>query len=406
VDPSRAMIVPRLLVADPAHSWPRLFLTVLHHTSEAHIYYNVLSLLWKGVRLEDRWGTRRMVVTSLALTFASHCFMVALSWLLYQFDATRGWSDYNAGALGMSALLFAFKVIVHADPALEGSHEAVAGGLFSVPLRWAAWAELLFIQLLIPNVSLLGHLGGILAGLAYVKLVRPYHPDEDAAWAAAAAAGFWGGGGGGAAGDQPGAPARPGTAMLLSLLAPLRWIGQALSGNLHAPGADGQPPRRRFNHDPQGYALGRRADDGAAAAGLRRRGAGAGAAGAGAGAGAFSGAGYNFPAVPPSALHNAEGEGADPDVQLSGPRPSAPPMSSDAAAASASPPVSTAGATSTAEGQPADQVEGSASLSSGPPYYEAQMKTLYAMGFHDRRANLVALRATRGDIDASIAALV
>jgi hypothetical protein len=461
VDPYCAAIVPRLLVEDFTHQWPRLFLATLHHTSEsqslcssnchqpasaratkrrvicsccslhflfvgccgnpllpcaAHLYYNLVSLLWRGVRLEDRWGLRRMVLSCVVLTFGSHMIMVLLSWLLYQTDATRAWSDYNSPALGMSGLLFALKVVAHADPTLAGSSAAVAGGLLHVPLRWAAWAELLFVQLLVPNVSFLGHVGGILAGMAYVALVRPY--DQDAMdfeqWAAAAAGGFGGGGGGGGGPgpDQPGAPGpRPGTALLLLLLTPLRWIGQALSGNLHAgagagEGADQQqqqPPRPRFNHDPRGYALGRRANNdraaaaaAAAAAGLRHRGAGADGASFGARAAAAAG---------------GEGDGGDDDVQLSGPRPSAPPMPPGGMSASPSPPAFSGDARasgSSAEGQPHHQQEGqaSSSSSSGPPYFEDQMSTLYSMGFHDRRANLVALRATKGDIDAAITALV
>jgi hypothetical protein len=81
--------------------------------------------------------------------------------------------------------------------------------------------------------------------------------------------------------------------------------------------------------------------------------------------------------------------------------------------ASPSPPAFTGGSArasgSSAEGQPHHhQQEGqaSSSSSSGPPYFEDQMQTLHSMGFHDRRANLVALRATKGDIDAAITALV
>ncbi|KAL0283056.1 UNVERIFIED_CONTAM: Rhomboid-like protein 14, mitochondrial [Sesamum angustifolium] len=36
--------------------------------------------------------------------------------------------------------------------------------------RYAAWAELILIQMFVPGVSFLGHLGGILAGLLYVYL--------------------------------------------------------------------------------------------------------------------------------------------------------------------------------------------------------------------------------------------
>ena len=38
-----------------------------------------------------------------------------------------------------------------------GERAAYAG--FLLPVRWAVWAELLLIQLMVPNASFIGHLG-------------------------------------------------------------------------------------------------------------------------------------------------------------------------------------------------------------------------------------------------------
>jgi len=38
-----------------------------------------------------------------------------------------------------------------------------------VPTRYAAWAELILIHLLVPNASFMGHLAGILSGLIYTS---------------------------------------------------------------------------------------------------------------------------------------------------------------------------------------------------------------------------------------------
>ena len=38
-----------------------------------------------------------------------------------------------------------------------GAREAYFG--FLLPVRWAVWAELLIIQLMVPNASFIGHLG-------------------------------------------------------------------------------------------------------------------------------------------------------------------------------------------------------------------------------------------------------
>ena len=58
-------------------------------------------------------------------------------------------------AVGFSSVIFALKVLVNSD--------SVAS-----MLDMSVWSELLIIQLLVPNASFIGHLAGILAGIAYV----------------------------------------------------------------------------------------------------------------------------------------------------------------------------------------------------------------------------------------------
>ena len=41
-----------------------------------------------------------------------------------------------------------------------------------MPVQYVCWAELLYIQLLTPKASFLGHLGGILAGLLHVNVLE------------------------------------------------------------------------------------------------------------------------------------------------------------------------------------------------------------------------------------------
>ncbi|PIN01455.1 Rhomboid protease [Handroanthus impetiginosus] len=57
------------------------------------------------------------------------------------------------------------KVILYS----ESDNYTYVQGLM-VPARYAAWAELILIQMFVPGVSFLGHLGGILAGLLYLYL--------------------------------------------------------------------------------------------------------------------------------------------------------------------------------------------------------------------------------------------
>lgn len=62
-------------------------------------------------------------------------------------------------------VLFALKVITTAETPTGTAY--IMG--MPVPSKYAAWAELLAIHLLVPNASFMGHLAGILAGCAYTS---------------------------------------------------------------------------------------------------------------------------------------------------------------------------------------------------------------------------------------------
>ncbi len=66
----------------------------------------------------------------------------------------------------------------HCAPGVADAGQSIPGdacitnGLFSVPVQYVCWAELLYIQLLTPKASFMGHLGGILAGLLHVNVLE------------------------------------------------------------------------------------------------------------------------------------------------------------------------------------------------------------------------------------------
>lgn len=105
-----------------------------------------------------------MVATLLAM---SQGITLLLSKSLLFFDYGKAY--YNEYAVGFSGVLFAMKVVLNAH---SDDYTFVHGIL--VPSRHAAWAELILIQLFVPGVSFLGHLGGILAGMLYLHLKRSY----------------------------------------------------------------------------------------------------------------------------------------------------------------------------------------------------------------------------------------
>ncbi|KAM7259583.1 hypothetical protein ACFE04_015324 [Oxalis oulophora] len=142
----------------------RFFLSPFYHLGESHLVYNMISLLWKGVQLETSMGSAKfasMTVTLLAMS-QGITLLLAKS-LLLAFDYEKPF--YNEYAVGFSGVLFALKVVLNSQ---SDRYTNVHGII--VPSRYAAWAELALVQILVPGVSFLGHLGGILAGMLYLKL--------------------------------------------------------------------------------------------------------------------------------------------------------------------------------------------------------------------------------------------
>nr|XP_010909656.1 rhomboid-like protein 14, mitochondrial isoform X1 [Elaeis guineensis] len=146
----------------------RFFLSAFYHMGESHLVYNMLSLLWKGIQLETSMGSIEFASMVAALLGLSQgiTLLLAKSLLLF-FDYRNAY--YHQYAVGFSGVLFAMKVVLNA----QSDDYAYVHGMI-IPARHAAWAELILIQLFVPGVSFLGHLGGILAGLLYLRLRGSY----------------------------------------------------------------------------------------------------------------------------------------------------------------------------------------------------------------------------------------
>ncbi|XVF29782.1 hypothetical protein REPUB_Repub16aG0000700 [Reevesia pubescens] len=146
----------------------RFFLSAFYHVGESHLVYNMMPLLWKGIQLETSMGSSEFASMVAALVGMSQgiTLILAKSLLLF-FDYERAY--YSEFAVGFSGVLFAMKVVLNS----QSENYANVHGLI-VPARHAAWAELILIQMFVPGVSFLGHLGGILAGILYLKMKGSY----------------------------------------------------------------------------------------------------------------------------------------------------------------------------------------------------------------------------------------
>jgi rhomboid domain-containing protein 1 len=137
----------------------RTILSPLIHADSTHLYYNMISFLMKGVTLEQRYGSVGFILVVLLLTFLTQLAYILLCFLL----------NHKECGVGFSGVIFALKVLCNFD---EEGMQLVYG--FSVPLRFAAWAELITIHFLVPRSSFFGHLAGILAGLVFLGGERAF----------------------------------------------------------------------------------------------------------------------------------------------------------------------------------------------------------------------------------------
>lgn len=143
--------------------WKRIFFSSFYHLDDMHLYYNMVSFIWKGIKLERDLGKRKYVFLLAVFSVATQAIMLALN---HGFSVAFHNKQYlYTCAAGFSAVIFALKVVT---TALSTGSENVMGLPISVPTRYACWVELVVIQMLVPNVSFTGHLAGILVGLLYV----------------------------------------------------------------------------------------------------------------------------------------------------------------------------------------------------------------------------------------------
>ncbi|KAK9819160.1 hypothetical protein WJX81_004112 [Elliptochloris bilobata] len=144
----------------------RLLTSAFLHVSEAHVFYNCTSLIWKGAQLEPALGSMRFLrlVGELLLTTQALAVLLARAGAAAA-PALLGPQYYDACAVGFSGVLFALKVVLSAR---TPGWSTLAG--VRLPTKYVCWAELAYVQLVTPRASLLCHIAGILAGLLHVTV--------------------------------------------------------------------------------------------------------------------------------------------------------------------------------------------------------------------------------------------
>lgn len=126
------------------------------------------SFLYKGVTLESALGSEYFLALVVYLSITAHTLYVLIALVAHRLGITS--ALMNRCVVGFSGVIFGLKVVINSDQRYTDRATRVFG--ISLPGGGAPWAELLLASALMPNVSFLGHLTGILAGLIYVYLPR------------------------------------------------------------------------------------------------------------------------------------------------------------------------------------------------------------------------------------------
>jgi hypothetical protein len=100
----------------------------------------------------------------------SHSLYVAMAYFLARYELNE--DMLNTTAVGISALLFALKVLANSRVIIPYAPEATVFQGIVIPTEYVAWAELVLISLITPNASFAGHLCGILAGMFFIPLYK------------------------------------------------------------------------------------------------------------------------------------------------------------------------------------------------------------------------------------------
>ena len=145
----------------------RLYTFPLLHDSLLHLILNMVTLVSLGALVEKKFGTLGLIHLVITLSYMSGILHSVLAMLLF---LTGLVSPFYECTIGISGVLFAMIMLeVRKNP----NEKRQVVGLISLPAKYYPVALLLFVQLLFPGASWLGHISGIAVGY-FVAMFEAY----------------------------------------------------------------------------------------------------------------------------------------------------------------------------------------------------------------------------------------
>jgi rhomboid domain-containing protein 1 len=151
------------LIINHGQIW-RLVTSLLLHENFFHLAMNMVSFGFLGVTLESAIGTLSFIYHIFVFGIISGLVHVLFAFLMLLAEEKSEHKSIDQHVLGFSGVLFALIVI---DVRLGGGDQRSLFGIILVPAWLYPWIMVLLMSLLMPNVSLLGHLSGLIVGYLY-----------------------------------------------------------------------------------------------------------------------------------------------------------------------------------------------------------------------------------------------
>ena len=150
-----------LAYGDAQAALMRVVLSAFAHADDMHLYYNMGSLLIKGVLLEQNMGSELFGAFVAYSIFASAALTVVLGFMANSLGYAPGC------AVGFSAVLFSMKVVLNYGSHTPGSQARTSVWGVKVASRHAHWLEIVVSSYFNPRSSMVGHASGAIAGIIW-----------------------------------------------------------------------------------------------------------------------------------------------------------------------------------------------------------------------------------------------
>jgi len=140
----------------------RFITSPFFHGGILHILLNMMAYQPLGVYLENSVGTLQYFILIIYFCIGTNAIHFTMAYGLSMVDMRQYMYQCS---IGFSGVLFALLVIECVQRDL-GSRSIF--GMFSVSSKLYPWILLIILQLIMPNISFLGHLAGIVTGYLYI----------------------------------------------------------------------------------------------------------------------------------------------------------------------------------------------------------------------------------------------